>query len=311
MARPKNALQVIEHTELDETRIQRAVAQRDADHEEVNRLALQFNYQGEMTVDAFEANLRIERRNFAFASLAIGANLLMLRAACPPDVYIERAERLGYGKAARSRFTTLATRFGDGSKLELVIEAAGTQSKLLELAILQDSELEALVEQGETTGIRLDEIDGMTAKQLREALRNKDAELVRSQEVRAKQEATVDKLKIELKGMNKLPADKKLGWMCEKVATVVREIEGMVAITLSNRMDEVHQYTLNHNLPAQDAALAGMLGQLDGAIARVRSTFNLPDVVPVEPEWKKGLEESQRAAFAEAAAKDAKARAAK
>lgn len=69
------------------------------------------------------------------------------------------------------RFMSASLKFSKSDNLSL-LKAVGNQSKLLELLVLDDDEVKALEQGGSIGDINLDDIDRMTASELRKALRD-------------------------------------------------------------------------------------------------------------------------------------------
>lgn len=74
-----------------------------------------------------------------------------------------------------SRFMGVALKFSKWDSKSL-LAAAGTQTKVIELAVLDDEEIQALDSGDSVAGITLDDVERMSASQLRTALREAKAD---------------------------------------------------------------------------------------------------------------------------------------
>lgn len=139
-------------------------------------LAAQLGYQGALTVGALEDEIRFYQQRTVEACLELGKRLLILKEMTPHGEFKQRTEMLNISYRTANRFMTTALRFSKSDNLSL-LKAAGNQSKLLELLVLDDEEITELSNGGSVNDITLDEIDRMTASELRKKLREKIADI--------------------------------------------------------------------------------------------------------------------------------------
>lgn len=133
-------------------------------------LATQLGYQGSLTVGALEDEIRFYQQRTVEACLELGKRLLILKEITPYGEFKQRTEMLNISYRTANRFMTTALKFSKSDNLSL-LKAAGNQSKLLELLVLDDEEITELNNGGSVNDINLDDIDRMTASELRKALR--------------------------------------------------------------------------------------------------------------------------------------------
>lgn len=133
-------------------------------------LAEQLGYEGSLSVGALEDEIRFYQRRTVEASLELGKRLLLLKELTPQGEFGQRIDLLGIDGSMARRFMTATVKFSNRAAPH-VLAAAGTQTKMLELLVLDDGEIEAL-ERGESArGITLDDVDTMSSRELRAALR--------------------------------------------------------------------------------------------------------------------------------------------
>lgn len=133
-------------------------------------LAIQLGYQGSLTVGALEDEIRFYQQRTVEACLELGKRLLILKELTPHGEFKQRTEMLNISYRTANRFMTTALKFSKSDNLAL-LKAAGNQSKLLELLVLDDEEITELSNGGSVNDVTLDDIDRMTASELRTALR--------------------------------------------------------------------------------------------------------------------------------------------
>ncbi|MDU2409747.1 MAG: DUF3102 domain-containing protein, partial [Acinetobacter junii] len=154
--------------------------------QKIGVLATQLGYDGSLTVGALEDEIRFYQRRTVEACLELGKRLILLKELTPHGEFKQRIEMLNINERTARRFMTTALKFNKTDNLS-VLNAAGNQSKLLELLVLDDEEIIELSNGGSVNGITLDDIDRMTASELRKNLRDaKSAIEAKEQVIRTK-----------------------------------------------------------------------------------------------------------------------------
>lgn len=134
------------------------------------KLADRIGYDGPLSLGGAEDHARMQMRRTVNECLELGKTLLIIRELTPHGGFKDRVDLLGIDYTAAKRFMQATLKFSKGASTHL-LAAAGSQTKLLELLVLDDGEIKELSENGSVRGVSIDEIDGMTAKELRQALR--------------------------------------------------------------------------------------------------------------------------------------------
>lgn len=172
---------------------------QDQNDENARALAQQLGYEGGLSVGALEDGIRFYQQRTAEACMELGKRLVLLKETCGHGNFQPRLELLGIEDRAARRFMSAAVKFSK-RVTSPVLAAAGGQSKLLELLVLDDSEIAELEDGGTVRGITVDKIDKMGVRELRTALRQseKDADFEASK--RQKAEVERDALEKKLAG---------------------------------------------------------------------------------------------------------------
>lgn len=159
-------------------------------------VAERLGYEGTLSVGALEDEIRFYQRRTVEASLELGKRLLILREIAPHGEFVQRMELLGISRGMGYKFMSATLKFSNVSSTRL-LEATGTQTKMLELLTLDDGEIAAL-EAGESArGITLDDVDTMSVSELRAALREGREEQAAVERLAAERRDELDKLKVK------------------------------------------------------------------------------------------------------------------
>lgn len=138
-------------------------------------LAKQISYDGPLTVGGAEDRLRQGMRRTINECLEMGKTLLILKELVAHGEFQQRVGMLGLGYQTGKKFMAATLKFSKGYSNTLL--AAGSQTKMLELLVLDDGEIEAL-ESGDTVrGITLDKIETLSVSELKKALRDANGRL--------------------------------------------------------------------------------------------------------------------------------------
>ena len=127
--------------------------------------------------------------------LEIGRALLVLKAGCGYGRFIELLSALAIERKMAARFMSAAQKFSNvATSRHLVTAAAGSQSKLLELLILDDEQIDELAETGQTGELALDDVACMGVRELRKAVRKLRADYEARGKVLEDKNKTIDEL---------------------------------------------------------------------------------------------------------------------
>lgn len=167
--------------------------------ENAHALAEQLGYRGILTVNALEDSIRFYQQRSVEACLDLGKSLLLLKELTPFGEFEDRIPALGFSSRMARQFMSATLKFSD-RKSTSVLMAAGTQTKMLELLVLDDGEVEAL-ENGETVrGLDLDKIETMSVRELKAALREAQADAEATDRVLADNQKAITKLQKAVAG---------------------------------------------------------------------------------------------------------------
>lgn len=238
--------------------------------ENVLVLAQQLGYEGALSVGALEDGIRFYQQRTAEACMELGTRLVLLKEASLHGEFKPRLELLGIDYTAATRFMAVATKFAKVAPAQL-LKAANNQRKLVELLVLDDGEIAGLEDGGTVRGLSLDDVDRMSARELRAALRDAKAEKEASDKVSADKTAKIEKLSRHIK---KLTPDQKLLELQKETTAYMNDALGCIRGQLRAALNAV----LDHSGADHSVFMAGIVGQLQADLTALREEFNLPDV---------------------------------
>ena len=240
-------------------------------------MAQQIGYQGAVTVGALEDEIRFYQRRTVEAILETGKRLLVLRELTSHgnssqigtnSDFVARVELLGFSKSTAYRFMQAALKTAKSANLAVLSTQVKSASAFLELVTHDDDVLENLAE--------MDDVEKMSASELRAALREVREEKGAVEKVLADKNTAMDKLRAQVKRIANVPPDDALADLQREATANMNDALGAVRgglraalIALNNHGDERGQ---------QVVFMAGLVGQVAAELADLREEFNLPDV---------------------------------
>ena len=245
----------------------------------VRAVALQMGYQlpaDATDPDLIQRDIAANMRRSVEACLEVGRGLSVLKAACEHGNFIARLDVLGLDRSVAVRFMQAALKFSNAATSQLLTKAIGSQSKLFEMLVLDDEQIEELELTGQTGELSLDDVATMSVKELRAAVREARAEKAAVDKVLSDKNTANDKLRAQLKRIATIPPDDVLADLQREATAHMNDALGAVRgglwaalIALNNHGDERGQ---------QAVFMAGLIGQVAAELATLREEFNLPDV---------------------------------
>ncbi len=165
-------------TELDTSKLVersqelQVMAQAEA---QVKSLATTLGYAGALDTDSLWSMVEYRQRRSVEDILEMGRGLLLIKEQTAHGEFQEQIATRGFNYRTAARLMTVALKFSKSDTVSL-LKAAGTQAKVLELAVLDDEDLQALESGDSVAGITVDDVERMSASQLRAALRESRAD---------------------------------------------------------------------------------------------------------------------------------------
>ena len=164
-------------------------------------LATQLGYQGSLTVGAVEDEIRFYQQRSVEAVMELGKRLLILKEMTPHGEFSKRIEMLGISKRTAQRFMSVVLKFSKTTSMSL-LEKSGNGTKLLELMVLDDDDIEIIDAGGSIGDVSLDAIETMSVRELKKALREAKADNAAKDQLIQKKDSKINELDANLSKAN-------------------------------------------------------------------------------------------------------------
>lgn len=244
----------------------------------VRELAIQIGYQ--LPADCVDPEM-IQRdivanmRRSVEACLEVGRGLAVLKEACGHGQFLQRLDAMEVNDRVARRFMQAALKFSNRA-FPHVLDAVGSQTKLFELIVLDDEELEELEETGQLGRLLLDDIERMSSKELKAALRDARAENRAKEELLAERNKQRDALQEKLVRKTIATPDEKLAALRHDAETISMLVRGQIEGPLLRAVSELNAARKQHGVDCR-VFLAGLFAEILIAIEGVREEFGIPD----------------------------------
>ncbi|CAB5646371.1 Protein of uncharacterised function (DUF3102) [Comamonas aquatica] len=230
-------------------------------------MAHKVGYAGAVTVGALEDEIRFYQQRTVEAALETGKRLLVLKELTPHGEFAKRVEMLGFSERTAQRFMQAAAKTAKSAKLADLASQVKSASAFLELVTHDDDVLENLTE--------MDDIDRLSASELRQRLREFKAEKQATDQLLEKKNQQIDKLERDKQRIARLAPDAVLAEVKTEATRIANDALGSIRGGVRQALVKLKE------LPeggAQTAFAAGLLGELQAEISALREEFGLPDI---------------------------------
>ena len=258
----------------DATEVVLVQAQHDS---HVRAVALQLGYQlpADCTdPDLIQRDISANMRRSVEACLEVGRGLAVLKVACGHGHFMARLDVLGIEESVARRFTQAAGKFSNRASTH-VLKAIGNQTKLFEMLILDDEQIEELELTGQTGELKLDDIASMSVKELRANLREARSEKMSVDHRLGNVNARNQKLEDSLFRIQKEAPDERLLGLRKEATAIMNDALGAVRGGMRQALVALRDH------PGEEASslfMAGLVGQVQYDLSALREEFGLPDV---------------------------------
>ncbi|MFT0531628.1 hypothetical protein ACMHYJ_02165 [Castellaniella hirudinis] len=255
-------------------------------HAEVERMAVilrQFGDGVPFEPYRYEMIIRDHLSRSAEAMLAAGRALIVARESLAHGDWMPFIERIGLEESLARRMMQAAYKFCDDKTVKLV-QAAGNKSKLFELLVLDDDEIQELTDGGTVAGLEIDDIKRKGVRELRAALRDALEEKKASEKLLADKNEKIDALQTNLeKTKNRIAA----GTVEEQTIEATNDVAGICLRLMADIMTPMRESIsrLLELQPGAGAVVTGHIAQIQQALDEVSTEFLLGQVVANTPDW--------------------------
>jgi hypothetical protein len=218
----------------------------------------------------------------AEAMLEAGKRLIILKENEPHGEFVEIVrEHLGLEPRIAQKMAQAALKFLSPT-LESKAKALSHlgRTKLYELMLEDDEDLVELADGGTVAGMTLDDIDRMTSRELKAALREARETNAAQQRVLADKNEKIDSLSTKLEKKSRIQPpkpDEEVKKLRAEVTALAVEAESAIAVRLSSAFETLCAYCAENMIDTPRDFMAGLVCQLESTARSLRSTFDLPD----------------------------------
>ncbi|EJU4519125.1 TPA: DUF3102 domain-containing protein [Escherichia coli] len=156
------------------------------------------------------------------------------------------------------------------------------KAKLFELMTEDDEDLAELADGGTVAGLTLDDVDRMSVRELRQALREARETNAAQQQVLAGKDEKINELatKLEKKSRIQPPEpDEEVKKLRAEVTALAVEAESAIAVRLSGAFETLCEYCSKNMIDTPRDFMAGLVCQIERSVHALRETFDL-DAAP-------------------------------
>lgn len=197
--------------------------------------------------DLIQRDIAANMRRSVEACLEVGRGLTALKAACQHGSFMARLDVLGMDHTVAKRFMQAAVKFSNGALTHHLAKAIGNQTKLFEMLVLDDEQIDELALTGESGELKLDDIATMSVKELRSTLRQTKQDHKYATEQQSKERERAEKAEKALKaGGPKAPPP--LSERLEEISADVDKVQKAAAdalLQISGQIKSIDQWWMD------------------------------------------------------------------
>ncbi|PAT32893.1 hypothetical protein [Vandammella animalimorsus] len=212
----------------------------------VQTAAKQLGYEGALSVGALEDGIRFYQRRSVEALLECGKRLLLLKEMTPHGEFQRRVEMLGFSDRTARRFMQAAVKVSKSATVAVLAGQVKSAKAFLELVTHDDdADIERVAE--------MDDVDRMSASQLREALRQERQDNKYQAELTDKERKRAEQLEKQLRkgGPQVQPYSERLAEFRTGVGEL-QDVAGKSLVQMAKQIDALAQWWQQEVLAAPD-----------------------------------------------------------
>ncbi|AYQ43817.1 DUF3102 domain-containing protein [Burkholderia lata] len=224
----------------------------------------------------------------AEAMLEAGKRLILLKENEPHGDFTSIVEeQLGLAPRTARLMIQAAVKYSS-PQLESKRQALAVlgKTKLFELMTEDDEELAALADGGSIAGMDLDDIDRMTSRELRAALREAHENATAQARLLSDKNAKIDELAAKKTRVKRITPDEEGAEIRKETSAIAFEAESVIRGNLRAAFETLTQHAETHGAPHDDF-MAGVLGQIQLSLNQLRSEFSVKAAADGDdvPQW--------------------------
>lgn len=210
-------------------------------------------------------------------------------------------ERLGLSPRTAQQMMQAAIKYLSPTLEKHAAQLQGLgKAKLIELLAEDDEDLAALAEGGTVAGLELDEVERMSCRELRKALRDAREDKTAQGRVMADKDAKINELSTQL-AKKPLVEVKPLDEQLQELRLEATAKAGAAEAAISGALYPAIHLLMQHEGADQRVFAAGLLAQVEQALLEIRAEYGIEaaPVASTAPRWMQdGAEDEVAAALA-------------
>ncbi|KHS86782.1 DUF3102 domain-containing protein [Pectobacterium aroidearum] len=216
----------------------------------------------------------------AEAMLEAGKRLTILKE-CEPhgEFEIIVREELGIPERTAQRLMQASIKFMNPQlQTKAPTLALLGKSKLFELMTEDDESLAELADGGTVAGLTLDDVDRMSCRELRQALREARETNTAQQRVLTDKNQKIDDLTTKLDKKSRIqppPPDQEAEKLRKEVSAIAYEAEAAITVRLHTAFSTLTTFTSDNDVEPPYDFMAGLVCQIERALHHIRDVFDL------------------------------------
>lgn len=243
--------------------------------------------------DVWVERAKLATRKTMEGMFELGQALIVLKEHMTWKQFADVCEVLGMSVRAAQQLVQATHRFATPQMQKAAPKLMDLgKSKLLELLVEEDVTLVGLAEGEEVNGLTLDDVDRMTVRELRVALRESRENLAAKDEVMKTKTAKIDELAEKLAKKQIVVREPKAEDVGSELAMQLTSLEVGIRSQVSrlkDLFDQLNAHSEAHGISHQ-AKMVGTLNQIILDCEQLRESYALPTEAPTDnvPEWLGG-----------------------
>lgn len=243
--------------------------------------------------DVWVERAKLATRKTMEGMFELGQALIVLKEHMTWKQFADVCEVLGMSVRAAQQLVQATHRFATPQMQKAAPKLMDLgKSKLLELLVEEDVTLVGLAEGEEVNGMTFDDVDRMTVRELRVALRESRENLAAKDEVMKTKTAKIDELAEKLAKKQTVVREPKAEDVGSELAMQLTSLEVGIRSQVSrlkDLFDQLNAHSEAHGISHQ-AKMVGTLNQIILDCEQLRESYALPTEAPTDnvPEWLGG-----------------------
>lgn len=243
-------------------------------------LARTLDYDGVLSVDALETGIRFYQRRSVEALLECGKRLLLLRELAPRGEFERRVQELGFSARTAQRFMQAAHKVAQSARLHELGAKMKSASAFLELVTHDDDE--------DLDGLDADDLQAMSASELRAALREMRHERQAAQSLLQSKNERIQALEMRAELIARQREDERerlhlLDSLRQQSEARAQAVVGKLREDLLPAVQSLHEWQQLHGTDAGGGQeltvfMASLVARLQQEIDALRQQFHLPEL---------------------------------